>query len=95
MNINKKSKRDSLLKLLGADPMEEVPTFSEALDMCQPMDRQQIMVCKYSGKNSYSSESAAKTAANRRLKKGSNTGKLRCYLCPDCNMWHMSSSFHR
>jgi hypothetical protein len=29
------------------------------------------------------------------MKKGSGTGAVRQYLCPDCSMWHLSSSFFR
>lgn len=45
------------------------------------------------GKVSYTSQVAADKAAKNRLRKGSNTSKLRTYFCKICSSWHMSSSF--
>ena len=95
MNATTKAKRTSLLKLLGEDPNEESLTFDEACDMCEPAEQDAHVFCESSGKRSYTSESTARKKATNSLNRKSDTSKLRCYLCPDCNMWHLSSSFHR
>ena len=95
MNRPKHRKNKRLLELLGCDPNEEVPTFAEARDSVEPQQVQPREICSISGKQSFPSESNARRAATNRMKKGSSTGSVRQYLCPDCMTWHLSSSFHR
>ena len=94
MNRPKQRKNKRLLELLGCDPHEPVPTFEEARDSV-PREIYVVSLCPSSGKQSFTSESAARRAATNRMNKGSGTGAVRQYLCPDCSMWHLSSSFHR
>ena len=95
MNRPKQRKCKRLLELLGVDPHEEVPTFEEAMDSVQKKPVEARVICPTSGKHSFSSEGVARQAANNRMNKGSGTGRLRVYRCPDCGQFHLSSSFHR
>jgi len=95
MNRPKHRKNKRLLELLGCDPHEEQPTFEEARDSVPREKPPERIICPFSGKHSFPSQSTARQAATNRMKKGSGTGAVRQYLCPDCSMWHLSSSFHR
>jgi len=98
MSRKTKTKRQgvrALLDLLGADPNEVIPhSLSEARDLAG-VERVERERCPETGKTCFASESQAKSAIGNRLRKGANTGKLRAYRCPDCNQFHMSSSFYR
>lgn len=94
MNRPKQRKNKRLLELLGADPHEPVPTFEEACDSV-PREVYVVSLCPSSGKQSFASESAARRAATNRMNKGSGTGSLRVYRCPECRNHHLSSSFFR
>lgn len=98
MSRKTKTKREgvrALLDLLGADPNEPIPqTLAEARELAG-VERVERERCPETGKTCFSSESQAAAAINNRLRKGANTGKLRAYRCPDCNQFHMSSSFYR
>lgn len=88
----------ALLDLLGADPNEAAPTgLREAewrADEAGGGEKHvSLEKCPVSQKVMFSSESAAKAAARRRLNKGSNTNSLRTYRCPDCGAHHFTSSF--
>ena len=89
-----------LMALLGTDPNESPPSNLEEARFRQemegiPVEREERERCPETGKVSFSSEGQAKQAARSRLNKGANTGKLRTYRCPDCSMFHITSSFHR
>jgi len=91
----KKNGVKALLELMGADPNEEAPgSFSEARELAG-VEHEERERCPANGKVCFNSESDAKNAARSRLSKGANVGKLRSYRCPDCNQYHLSSSFHR
>ena len=98
MSRKTKTKRQgvrALLDLLGADPNEPIPqTLAEARELAgvEFAERER---CPETGKVCFSSESQANGAAKARLRKGSNVNQLRVYRCPDCNQFHMSSSFYR
>lgn len=95
MSHAKQRKCKRLLELLGADPHEEVPTLQEAIESAVPEKAVERETCPVSGKQCFSSESAARQAATNRMKKGSGTGKLRTYHCPDCKQFHLSSNFRK
>jgi len=90
----------AVLELLGADPNEVIPSglreaeYLKSLETDEP-ERSALVRCPASSKVCFSSASAAKAAARRRLNKGSNTSSLRTYHCPDCGKFHMSSSFRQ
>lgn len=90
---HRKCKR--LLELLGADPNEEVPTLQEAIESSVPDSAIERENCPVSGKQCFPSKGSARAAANNRMRKGAGTGKLRSYQCPDCQQYHLSSSFFR
>lgn len=93
MSHMKHRKCKRLLALLGADPHEEVPTLQEAIDSAGPASVVERDYCDAHGKQCFSSEGAARSAAVNRMKKSAGTGKLRSYRCPDCSQFHLSSSF--
>jgi len=84
-----------LLQLIGANPNDVVPTSISEARLLAGVTHEEQVRCPSNGKVCFSSESGAKSAARARLNKGSNVGKLRTYRCPDCNQFHLSSSFHR
>jgi hypothetical protein len=99
-NKPKKHNVKSLLALLGADPDEPPPNNLEEArfrhDMEGPaIEREEMTRCPSTGKVSFRSEGQAKAAARSRLNKGSNCGKLRTYRCPDCSLYHITSSFRK
>lgn len=88
----------ALLELMGADPNELAPmnlAEARALSGLDQGTKEELPRCPANGKVMFSSEGTAKAAARSRLNKGSNVNKLRHYRCPDCNAFHLSSSFHR
>jgi hypothetical protein len=90
----------SLMAILGADPYESPPNNLEEARFRRELEghaveREERERCPVNGKVSFTSEGQAKQAARARLNKGANTGKLRTYRCPDCSMFHITSSFHR
>ena len=95
MSHAKHHKCKRLLELLGADPHEEVPTLQEAIESAVPESVVERDYCQAHGKQCFSSEGAARQAAVNRMKKAAGTGKLRSYRCPDCQQFHLSSSYFR
>jgi len=84
-----------LLNLLGPADADSIPlptSFNEALKMYGTKDRKlERGPC---GKMMFPSQHRAEEGLRHLLKKGmANTSKLRCYRCPECNAWHLSSSF--
>jgi hypothetical protein len=102
MKRNSKTSLKRIQELLGAPEGEFIPINLTDARMMQesiggePIKRQEsdYPKCEETGKTCYPSKSRANEAMRSRLKKGANTGKLRCYKCPDCRHYHMSSSFH-
>ena len=87
-----------MLDLLGADPNEAIPqSLEEARELAGYVRPQHAppLLCPVTDKHSFPSDHAARQAITNRLRKGSNTGALRAYLCEHCSLWHMSSSYHR
>lgn len=90
----------ALLSLMGCDPNEAVPTGLKEAEWHRSMEGDEpepvgLGRCSTAGKVCFTSESQAKTAAKRRLKKGSNAAAFRAYVCPDCSKWHLSSQMKR
>lgn len=96
MSKNPKTRKcKTLFALLGGDPNEAAPAnLKEAMDMQgdERPERPIPVLCPSTGKHSFTSQGIAKQAGNSRLRKGSNTGKFRSYQCPECSMWHLTSS---
>jgi len=96
----KKRSVKTLLALLGADPNEAAPqSLEEARFMHEleghAIEREELSRCPVNGKVSFTSEGQAKQAARARLNKGSNCGRLRTYRCPECSLYHITSSFRK
>ena len=53
-----------------------------------------LRLCPVSGKHSFASESAAKSAAINQMSRRASTKKLTVYQCQDCKRWHMTSSIY-
>lgn len=87
-----------LLELMGVDPNEPAPTGLREAEWHRDLEggseeRAELERCPASGKVMFSSESQARAASKRRLRKGSNASAFRVYRCPDCggNYYHLTS----
>ena len=91
-----------LLKLLGADAGDPIPSSIEEAKMIHEEQEEESYITYHTPtrldnscmKVCYGSQREANGAAKRRLNVGSNTSRLSTYFCDECKAWHMSSSFH-
>lgn len=98
MKNKKKADVDRLLTLLGAEGCVQPSSFKEAAEMAEHSgatierrsgirkDNDCMKVC-------FTSETQAKSAANRRVNTASNVSRLRTYFCETCKAYHLTSSF--